>query len=171
MYETVMIPGLLQTSAYAGALTDALSTERKARRDAQIELRLRRQRQVLNQPHPPRLRFVIDEAVLHRTAASGAGTFEQLHHLAAAAELPHVTLRVLPYAAGIHPGLSGPFALLELGEGEGLVEIESMYYGVRLIEEPDMFQVAARLFDRLLELSLSTHDTIAMINTIAEHHD
>ncbi len=168
MYETVMIPGLLQTSGYARALTEAVATELDADQNDRIELRLRRQRQVLNQPHPPTLRFVIDEAVLHRTAAGGQGMREQLHHLAAASQLPHVTLRVLPFTVGMHPGLSGPFVLLEFDEGDGLLEIESMYYGVRLVEMPDAFQFAAGLFDRLLELSLSPDDTMAMINRVAD---
>jgi len=167
MYETVMIPGLLQTSGYARALTEALADEVDADQNDRIELRLRRQRQVLNQPHPPTLRFVIDEAVLHRTAAGGPGMREQLHHLAATAQLPHVTVRVLPFTVGIHPGLQGPFVLLEFDEGDGLLEIESLHYGVQLVELRDAFQFAARLFDRLLELSLSPDDTIAMINTMA----
>lgn len=166
MFETTLVPGLLQTREYAQAVIDALwRTTDPLIEYKNVELRLHRQRQVLSQTHPPALRFVIDEAVLQRTAGSSMVMREQLRHLIAVAALPHVTLRILPFAAGMHPGLSG-FATLEFDDGSGVVVVESIA-GMRLLEEIEIYQHCVETFDRLLDMSLDPDTTTQMIDEAA----
>jgi transcriptional regulator with XRE-family HTH domain len=122
-----LVPGLLQTEAYARAVIQAaLRTD-----DASVQRRVmaRMTRTVLlgrSDPPAPELSVVIDESVLHRQIGSEEVMRGQLHALAAAGRRPNVTIQVLPYSAGVHPGLSGAFILLgfpeEISPGVGYVE-------------------------------------------------
>lgn len=166
-FEPSAVPGLLQTSAYARDLNAAYSRLEPDRGMQDVNLRLHRQRQVLNQANPPKLSFVIDEAVLYRTAGSGGVMQDQLRHLAAATELPHVTLRILPFTAGLHPSLEGSFSLLEFAEGEGITNVEGSSIS-GLLEDPSVFRRYRRIFDILLEMSLDPEESLQKINDVAD---
>ncbi|MEV0319796.1 helix-turn-helix domain-containing protein [Streptomyces sp. NPDC050658] len=109
--ETNVVPGLLQTPDYARAVTraalDGLPEEQV---DALVEVRLARQ-DVLRAKRPLRLSVILDESVLHRQVGGGQVLAGQLKRLLEAAQLPHVRLQVLPYAAGEHKGLLGSFVI------------------------------------------------------------
>src|SRR5262249_7749050 len=112
-YDPQSIPGLLQTPDYARASVTTgfpnATDEEIARR---VELRLARQH-ILNRPEPPRLWLVIAETALRRPAApAGPDVMRaQLDALIQAAQRPNVTLQVLPFAAGLHPAMYGPFRI------------------------------------------------------------
>lgn len=114
-YEVQFIPGLLQTREYAQSVI-GLSAERSAEEvELAVELRMRRQ-QILYRADPPRLWAVVDEAALHRPYGGIDAMREQLHHLMELCELPHVTIQVLPFAAGGHSAAGGPISILRLPE-------------------------------------------------------
>jgi hypothetical protein len=117
-YEVQFIPGLLQTAGYARAVIglsygDAPAAEIERR----VELRLRRQ-DVLRRLWPPHLWAVVDEAALRRPMGSRATMREQLRHLIAACDLPHVTLWALPFRLGGHPAAGGPITVLRMPDGQ-----------------------------------------------------
>ncbi len=111
-YEPAFIPGLLQTEAYAramlvGARMPAEMVERR------VAARMERQA-LLSRESPPRMTFIIDEMVIRRTVSREQPGImaEQLLHLVACAELPHVQVLVVPGEVGIYPGLQGGFILV-----------------------------------------------------------
>jgi transcriptional regulator with XRE-family HTH domain len=112
-YNALVIPDLFQTSDYAEhilrarepGLTDLEVAER-------LELLLARQEVLTRAPQPPVVSSIIDESALYRPAVHDHVLAEQLQHLLKLAELPTVTIRVLPLAAGVHAGISGTFTLL-----------------------------------------------------------
>ncbi|WP_432104221.1 helix-turn-helix domain-containing protein [Streptomyces sp. bgisy091] len=109
--ETSVVPGLLQTADYARAVTrSSLDGLPSAQLDSLVEVRLARQ-SVLRAPRPLRLSAVLDEAVLRREVGGPEVMREQLRHLAETAQLPHVTLQLLPFENGSYIGLSGPFVI------------------------------------------------------------
>lgn len=109
--ETSVVPGLLQTADYARAVTrSSLDGLPPAQLDSLVEVRLARQ-SVLHAPRPLRLSAVLDEAVLRRGVGGPRVMEGQLRHLAHAAQLPHVTLQLLPFEAGSYIGLTGPFVI------------------------------------------------------------
>jgi transcriptional regulator with XRE-family HTH domain len=114
-YDALVVPGLFQTAAYAEAVIRAgdpeVAQSEVARR---IELRLARQDTLTRQPQPPTVWSVLDESVLYRTAGSPAAMREQLLHLTQLAQLPTVTIQMLPMGRGPHVGLYGTFTVLEL---------------------------------------------------------
>ncbi|GHB25403.1 MULTISPECIES: helix-turn-helix domain-containing protein [Streptomyces] len=96
-YESHYIPGLLQTADYAHAVVRSghhLEPEETTRR--RVELRLRRQ-QLLRRQDAPKLWVLLDEAVLMRPTGGARVMREQLIHLLAMTELPHVIVQVAPF--------------------------------------------------------------------------
>ncbi|WP_196920310.1 Scr1 family TA system antitoxin-like transcriptional regulator [Micromonospora vinacea] len=113
-YESAVIPGLLQTEAYARAvLSSGLWADDDL--EAHVETRLRRQADVFDRPRPPLSVFVIDEAALRRGRPDIMAA--QLDHLIALAERPAVMIHVLPLTAGFHPGQAGPFVIASTPDG------------------------------------------------------
>lgn len=109
--ETTVVPGLLQTPEYARAVTRAAVKDLdEDRLDTLVEVRLARQ-DVLRSDPPLVLSAVLDEAVLRREVGGPEVMARQLERLMEAARLPQVRLQVLPFAAGAHVGLTGPFVI------------------------------------------------------------
>lgn len=106
-YEPELIPGLLQTRAYAEQvmrMPDSWLTDEEI--SQRVDVRSRRQ-SLLTRYGAPRFDAVISEAVLRRTVGTAQLMAEQLHHLTKAAELPNVSVRVVPFTAGHHAGMLG----------------------------------------------------------------
>ncbi|GAB1645117.1 helix-turn-helix domain-containing protein [Krasilnikovia sp. MM14-A1259] len=109
-FQPMLVPGLLQTEAYARAVMSWGSLRPQAEAERLIAARMSRQA-ILAKSSPPQLIAVVDEPVLHRLAGSPAVMAEQFEHLLWCAEQPHVRIHVLPSTAGSHTGLAGPFIL------------------------------------------------------------
>ncbi|MCO8274948.1 DUF5753 domain-containing protein [Actinoplanes sp. TRM 88003] len=116
-FEPALVPGLLQTRQYAEVALGLF-----AARDAVgplVEARLARQALLDRDDRPP-MRFLIDESALHRWAgATGDGPEimrAQLDRLRLLARHPRIDIRIVPYSAGLHDGLKGPFVVLERPE-------------------------------------------------------
>lgn len=115
-YESQFVPGLLQTTDYARAVTcvehpDAAGHEVERR----VSLLVRRQ-QVLHRPNPCRLWVVIDEAALRRRIGDATTMRLQLEHLIEVTELPHVTIQVIPFSTGV--AADGAITVLRFAERE-----------------------------------------------------
>ena len=113
--EPQFIPGLLQTEEYARALIrlgSAVSEDEISRR---AELRVSRQ-EVLSGPNPPQLWAVVDEGALRRPVGGREVVREQIQHLIRMADHPAVTLQILPFNAGPHSAMGGPFTILRFAE-------------------------------------------------------
>ncbi|MEJ8643041.1 helix-turn-helix transcriptional regulator [Streptomyces sp. MS1.HAVA.3] len=116
-YDPLVIPGLLQTPAYARAVIAGTIPHATAEQAAtRLQVRLRRQDRLRAPGNPLRLWAVLDESALRRVVGSREVMREQLDHLTDLGARPHITLQVLPHDAGAHPGVSGQFSLLEFAE-------------------------------------------------------
>ena len=112
-WEPVIVPGLLQTEAYIRALMlTGRSSDPPHEIDRRVRLRLTRQGR-LTERRPLEFTAVIDESVVRRTVGGPEVMAGQLRHLIEMAQLPNVTLQVLPFGSGGHAFLGGPVALLE----------------------------------------------------------
>lgn len=139
-YESLFVPGLLQTQDYARAVIKAglpLATEEDIH--ARIEARIRRQ-ESLRKKDSIRLWTIVDEAVLHRQVGSAKVTAEQLEVLAEAATQPHITLQVIPFDSGAHAGMPGSFVIMDFPNpaDPALVYIDSMAGDLFLEHEADV---------------------------------
>ena len=119
-WEPIVLPGLLQTEAYMRALmTSGRKQDPPQHIDRRITLRLKRQGR-LKATNPLELVALVDESVVRRVIGGPDVMDEQLRHLIETAQLPTVTLRILPFDAGEHPFLGGSAALLEFRESTHL---------------------------------------------------
>ncbi|MET7761449.1 helix-turn-helix transcriptional regulator [Streptomyces sp. NPDC005393] len=110
-YEPHFVPGLLQTESYARALLSVgfpNGTDREL--DRRVALRMERQ-ELLTRPGGPHLWAVMDETVLRMTIGGRDVMRAQLDRLIEAVQMKNITLQVVPFAAGPHPGMGGPFQL------------------------------------------------------------
>jgi transcriptional regulator with XRE-family HTH domain len=110
-YELQFVPGLLQTEEYARAVIDLGMDPSAERRERRVELRMARQH-ALHRPRPPHLWVVIDEAALRRPIGGRPVMRRQIEHLLEMSRLRHVTVQVMPFAAGGHAGIAGPVTIL-----------------------------------------------------------
>ncbi len=114
-YEAELIPGLLQTQAYAEQVI-RVPEGYIAEDEIQRRVRVRVERQsLLTRPRAPHLSVVLNEAVLHRPVGGADVMVEQLGHLIDVQQRMSVSVRVLPFAAGVHGGMAacGPFQILD----------------------------------------------------------
>jgi transcriptional regulator with XRE-family HTH domain len=109
-FEQSIVPGLLQTEAYARTILEVGSLHTEAEIERLVAARLDRQ-SILIQPEPPTLIAIIDENVLHRAIGNASIMAAQCEHLLDCASRSHIQLHVVPGSAGAHPGLDGPFIL------------------------------------------------------------
>ncbi|MEH1057150.1 helix-turn-helix transcriptional regulator [Micromonospora sp. CPCC 206171] len=174
-YEETLIPGLLQTRAYALGLyrpTSRLSIEERERA---VEVRLQRQALLTRRlPQPPRLDAVLSEAVLRRAVGGSGVMSQQLSHLMEASELPNVSVRVVPLAAGPHPGaVAGSFVLLDFPATKGgratpepsVVYSESLT-GALYLDKPEELRAYEDVWKGLDALALGQAESRDMIKRI-----
>ncbi|MFJ5533284.1 helix-turn-helix domain-containing protein [Streptomyces sp. NPDC093261] len=166
--ETSVVPGLLQTPEYARAVTRAaVGTLEDAKLDALVEVRLARQ-EVLRADPPLRLSAVLDEAVLRREVGGPQTMTRQLRRLLDAARLPHVRLQVLPFAAGAHIGITGPFVIFSFPSRSDLdvVVLDHLTSSLYLERKEDL-QAYCEAFDSLRIHALSPEDSLDYIAALA----
>lgn len=166
--ETTVVPGLLQTPGYARAVTRAaVEGVDEAQLDRLVEVRLARQ-DVLHGSPPMELSAVLDEAVLRRQVGGREVMAEQLHRLVEAARLPHVRLQVLPFAAGAHIGVTGPFVIFSFSSASDLdvVVLDHLTSSLYLERKEDL-EAYTEAFNALRAHALSSEDTLQHLSALA----
>ncbi|SNR41291.1 Helix-turn-helix domain-containing protein [Haloechinothrix alba] len=123
-FQTVVVPGLLQTGDYARAVIDGNRRVPVDEIDDRVAARLARQ-SLLSRRQAPACAFFLHEFVLRTPVGGPIVMSDQLHHLLRVAIRPHIALRVLPAHVGAHAGMSGPFTLLDVKEFKPIVYLES----------------------------------------------
>jgi transcriptional regulator with XRE-family HTH domain len=114
-FNPLLIPGLLQTEEYARALLAGGFVVRPTRIDDKVAVRLGR-RERLDRADPPQVDIVLDEAAIRRPVGGPEVMREQLNLLLELARRPSLNIRILPFGAGLYPGISGSFAVLEFDQ-------------------------------------------------------
>lgn len=168
-FEIQFVHGLFQTGDYARAVTRLGHTAASA---AEIEHRvglvLGRQ-SLLTRAEPPRIWSVMDEAVLRRPLGGPAVMHAQLKHLLEVADLPQVTLQVVPFARGGHAGAGGSFAVLRFVERDlpDVVYIEQLTGAIYLNQRPDVERYL-EVVDELSGEALTPAATRNFIDQVAQ---
>jgi transcriptional regulator with XRE-family HTH domain len=111
-FEPLFVPGLLQIEEYTRAVLSGSYELSEEEIDRHVEARLARQ-QLLDRDSPPKMFFILDEAVIHRQVGGPGVMRRQLEYLVEIGRREQVSIQVLPFALGAHTGLRGPFVLLE----------------------------------------------------------
>ncbi|MFJ9589162.1 helix-turn-helix domain-containing protein [Streptomyces acidicola] len=166
--ETSVVPGLLQTPEYARAVTRAaVEGVPDDKLDALVEVRIARQ-DVLRADTPLKLNALLDEAVLRREIGGPEVMARQLRQLREAALLPQVRLQVLPFTAGAHVGVTGPFVIFSFSSASDLdvVVLDNLTSSLYLERKEDL-QAYVEAFNALQIHALSPEESLDYIAGIA----
>ncbi|GAA2975977.1 helix-turn-helix domain-containing protein [Streptomyces fulvorobeus] len=172
VYEPQVVPGLLQTRQYAealinGALPESAATDIEKR----VSVRARRQDRISAPEHPLRLWAVIDESALHRMVGGKQVMTDQLEYLIEQSSLPHVTVQVLPFSMGAHPGINGQYAILEFPDAadSSVVYIEGVTSDLYLEKANDVQRYSV-MYEHLRAQALNVEQTREFISDIAKRY-
>jgi transcriptional regulator with XRE-family HTH domain len=167
-YDPVLVPGLLQTEEFARAiLKDAAGLDEDDIESAWA-VRQHRQEAIHEREDPPEMFFVLDEAALLRRVGPSSRTMvRQLERLKEYADQPNVTVRVLPFAAGAHPGMTGNFIMLEFDEADldDLVHLESVD-DITIRDDAELIGRYLDRFEKLEALSISPEDSVVFLDKV-----
>jgi transcriptional regulator with XRE-family HTH domain len=125
-YQPNLVPGLLQTEEYARAIL-AAGPHTEIQVEERTRERMARQAATLSRPDPAMLTAIIGEAMLRHDDPNVMK--DQLDHLVDIGHRPNVHIRVLPFSAGLHAGLTGAFAIATLPTGAPVVYLEDQVEG------------------------------------------
>ncbi len=167
-YESLFLPGLLQTEDYAHAVIQGcLPTATKNAIQIRTKARMTRQT-VLTKDNPVSLWAIVDEAALRRVVGGPTVMHAQLVHLAKAITAPQITFQVVPYRAGAHPGMPGQFVVLEFADAEDadLVYVDTLAGDLFVEKDKDIKNYRA-MFEQLVAVALSPAESATMVNEIA----
>lgn len=167
-FQALLVPGLLQTKRYANAVIRAMRPDAPdAEVKRRVSARMQRQR-LLTDDTPPSYVAVMDEAVLHRSVGGGDVLIEQLWQLRDLAGLDHVTLRIVPFGAGAHPGMEGPFLILGFPDeaDPDVVYVDSTSGGV-FLEAPEEVERYSVMFDHVHAQALDHDTSVSRITELA----
>ncbi|MEV7971080.1 helix-turn-helix transcriptional regulator [Sphaerisporangium sp. NPDC088356] len=168
-WDPQLVHGLLQTADYARAVIRAgrmIADDSEV--DRRVDARMVRQ-SLLSRDDAPELHMIVDEAVIRRSIGGPEVMKPQLVALADHAVRPNITIQVLPYTAGEHPGLDGCFTLMSYPDpaDPDIAYIEGTMGDVYMESAEDV--AAHRLrFERISAMAMSPEDSANLINKVAQ---
>jgi transcriptional regulator with XRE-family HTH domain len=170
-YESLFVPGLLQTEDYARAVIQAWQARPNPEAlERAVTARMARQ-DILERPDPPEIWAVLDEAAIARPVGGPQVMRAQLQHLIVVSTRPNtpVTLQVLPFSVGAHPGMGGQFVVLAFPSPNDppMVYLETATDGLYLEDPPDVERYTL-MFSHLVARALGPDESRAMIADLAE---
>ncbi|WP_327415870.1 helix-turn-helix domain-containing protein [Streptomyces sp. NBC_01233] len=167
-WEAAFVPGLCQTEPYARAVIGGvLPNASPDVIERRVRARMGRQ-ELLTKPSPLHVTAIMDEAALRRHVGGPHLMAEQLRHLQELAKQPQISLRVIPFAAGAHPGMAcGSYAMLTFpgADHPEIVYPDSMAKH-RLQEQQAQLGDYTSTFDTLGRRALSPDDSLGLISTV-----
>ncbi|MGI8336790.1 helix-turn-helix domain-containing protein [Actinomadura scrupuli] len=162
LYQPLLIPGLLQTEAYARAVL--LSTKREDQIEQPLAERVRRQETLRREPAPTVV-AVLKESVLREPVGGSAVMREQLGHLLDLSCEPTITVQVIPAGSPVY--VTGNITLLGFEEGLDLAYVESARSIDRVVAAANVRRLQAK-FELLRSLALDTAASDKLIREILE---
>lgn len=173
-YESSVIPWAFQTEAYARAVIKGILPRiAKNILDQRVAARLKRQ-DLLASESPPQFWALIDESALYRKVGSHIIMQAQLARIIEVSEMPNITIQVVPYEAGAHPGLNNTFSLLEFDDPQqspvAFIENENMG-GAVFLERPAEIEKFREALEHLRAAALSPAQTTSLIERVGQITD
>ncbi|WP_055508603.1 helix-turn-helix domain-containing protein [Streptomyces aurantiacus] len=167
VYQNHLIPGSLQTEAYARAVytCNRYPTLDDDEIEKRVASRVARQ-QLFERKPPPSVSFVLEQCTLTRPLGGPATLREQLHHVLAIGRLRHVEVQIMPHDRHTHAGLNGPMILLETTERIQLAYLEGHRGGYFVSEQPDLGDLFGK-YGILRAQALTPEESAKVIEEVA----
>lgn len=167
VFHPFLIPGLLHTEDYAFELLRVHCSDEDARRI--VEMRRQRQMNLLGHADSPEVTFILGEEALHRWIGSPALMQRQLQYLLEASEQAAISIQVIPFNAGAHPGLLGSFILLDFEDpAEHLLFVEGLSGNLVSRSDQEKIDRFTGYFNAMCKQALSANQTKALIKQLIE---
>jgi transcriptional regulator with XRE-family HTH domain len=167
-YESFMVPGLLQTQQYASTVIAEYKGNFTSKTiQNRLEIRMSRQK-LLEQRDPPRLHFILDEAVIQHVMGDERIRAEQIEKLIDMAGKPTVTIEIVPFTAGLHRGLGENFALLEFRDtaGDDVLYFENARDALFSHDDTEEVVLYREMFEDLRKISLGAKRSLAYLTEV-----
>ncbi|NDZ83046.1 helix-turn-helix domain-containing protein [Streptomyces sp. SID10853] len=167
LFELGIVPGLLQTTEYAAAITRGAVrrgaiTEQQA--EERLELLARRQQSVGRTP-PPQMYVLLDESCIRQRVGGPRVLAEQLGRLLEIADMPNTVVQVATYELGERRSFDSPVTLITLSDGSCMAYAESAHSG-RLERDTRLVRPLFTAYHQLQAEALSQTESVAMISQV-----
>ena len=167
-YESCVIPWMFQTKEYARAvIRGSLPRIDDHVLDERVAARITRQ-EIITRESPPHFWSLADESSLRRRVGSNQIMRDQLNGMVDLAAIPNMTLQVVPFGLGAHPGLDNTFEFLEFQSGQPpVVYLENMAGGLYLESVSDVDRYKEALM-HLRAGALDPESSVSLIEQVRE---
>ena len=167
-YESCVIPWMFQTKEYARAvIRGSLPRIDDHVLDERVAARITRQ-EIITRESPPHFWSLVDESSLRRRVGSNQIMRDQLNGMVDLAAIPNMTLQVVPFGLGAHPGLDNTFEFLEFQSGQPpVVYLENMAGGLYLESVSDVDRYKEALM-HLRAVALDPESSVSLIEQVRE---
>ncbi|MFI6365879.1 DUF5753 domain-containing protein [Nocardia sp. NPDC050630] len=168
----VLIPGLLQIPDYARALMrSALPLDATEEIERRVQLKMRRQLLITRKVNPVAFQVVIHEGAIRRVVGGGKVMAAQLRHLADMSTGTNITVRVLPFAAGIPLGDPvGSFVILRFGAGVRTVVYAEIFTGDLYLEKSASLRRYAGAYEAIQQAALDEPRSRSLLRQVAKEY-
>jgi len=165
-FEPIAVHGLLQTPQYAATL---VSRQRSgAELAARLAVRLARQG-VLTKPEPAELWVILDESVIRREVGGPELMRHQIKRLVGIADLPNVTIQLVPFAVGAYGAMTGSFTVMDFANpDEPNVVYQENYFTDHYVETPSGVARYVALFEEIASQALDAESTVGFLKRVAD---
>ncbi|KOX31642.1 DNA-binding protein [Streptomyces sp. NRRL F-6491] len=164
-YENRLVPGLLQTPAYAKTLFErqlpALGDDEI---EAKLAARVERKKLLTDRPHTI-YSFIVEEHVLRRQTGGPEAMQEQIGHILDICARRNIDIQIMPQTRGHHAGLDGPMRLLETPENKWYAYCEGQESG-QLISDTKVVSILQKRYARMRAQALSAEDSVSLLQEI-----
>ncbi|KUJ69836.1 DNA-binding protein [Streptomyces albus subsp. albus] len=168
-FALTLVPGVLQTDDYAGALFRAYRPNYTAEElDKFVVIRTKRRR-ILDGPRQPVVWTLLDEGVLRRRVGGPQVMAEQLRRIADTAETGRLRLHVVPYVVGAHALQQSLLTLMSFEDSAPVAYVEGFLTG-NLMDDPALVSASQTAYALALSDALSQKESLALVRAAAEEH-
>ena len=162
-YESLVVPGLLQTEDYARALVLADPSVDHEAVETRVRVRMERQ-SLLTSSEPLSFFTILDESVIRRQIGGPDVMRAQCKRLVEMSDLRNVTIQILPFSGGAYAGMAGSFAILEFRDTPSVVYVENLTGDI--YQESDDVRRYHMVFENLRAAALSPLESIKYIDRV-----
>lgn len=170
VFTSSIIPGLLQTAAYARELfRTTLVAPSPEVIEAKVAFRMKRQR-ILERDEPPLYWAIMDEAALKRPTKDSAAMAEQVAHILNLMKNPHITVQVIRFQRGLYAMLGGCLTLYTLQDRTSVAQVES-FASALTVDSPKGIVEQQQRFDEARALALTEDESLGLISEYLREYD
>jgi transcriptional regulator with XRE-family HTH domain len=162
-YQQLIVPGLLQTPEYIKVL---MRLGQPGQERQELGFTIRTKRQQLMADDGPEMFFILDESILYRQIGDDAVMRGQLQCLKELGARPNISIQILPFSAGVHPGMLESFEIFELSEepNDYALQIEGILKDKLFSEPSNETAEYVQIFFQLEKIAVPASETPRIID-------